>query len=116
MKKLIFVAALAIAACTPGGGTTTISVASVQQALKNACNYELLASTAAADLAALVPTLGPGVVTAAMVADAICKQVNAIPVPAPAIGRMGVPVHGGFLSAGAPILVNGVPVHGASLK
>lgn len=108
--------------CTSTGGITTPSVASVQQALVYACGYELLASTAAADIAAVASTLVPGasgvVVTASMVAAAICAAVKPAPTPAGAsASRPGFPVvHGGFVAAGEPVKVNGVLVHGAFVK
>lgn len=50
-------------------------VAEVQAALKQACGFELIASTAAQQIAALFNI--PGIATAADVAHAICSQVNA---------------------------------------
>lgn len=98
--------ALMIAGCTATGGFAPPSVESVQQALKNACGYELLVSTAATDIAAIVPTLGPGVVTASIIAGAICKA--AVP-PAASAGRPAAP-RGAYLAV--PVTVNGVAVHG----
>lgn len=120
MKRFITIGILALAGCTATGGTAPISVTSVQQALLNACGYELLASTAATDIAAVTATLVPGagaaVVTASMVASAICSAVKPAPVPTASAARPGLVVHGGFVGAGQPVNVNGVMVHGAFVR
>lgn len=104
--------------CTATGGNAPLSIQSVQQALTNACGYELLASTAAADIAAvastLLPASGIAVATASAVASAICaaaKQAHAPSVPHPSAFAPR-----GAFAVGAPLMVNGVPVHGAYAK
>lgn len=110
---LLAASCLAVSGCTSSGGSAPISVASVQQALVNACGYELLASTAATDIAAIASSLVPGgsaaVVTASMIANAICKVAVTPVAPAARLGARGAMI-------AQPIIVNGVAVHGGFVK
>lgn len=77
MFKIFFVGPLLALALMVSGCQNTSSniVAEVQAALKQACGFELIGSTIAQQIAALLGI--PGISTAADVAHAICQQVNA---------------------------------------
>lgn len=86
---------LALGACTASGLFAPVSVASVEQALKNACQLELPISTAANDIAALLVVLAPVEQTAANIAGMICTAVAALPqVPTATLAPTAVVVKG----------------------
>lgn len=78
IKRMLMMVALTlaipIAACNQAG--TGVDVSSVQNALRQACGFELVASTAAATIAALLGI--PGIKTATDIAHAVCEQVNSM--------------------------------------
>jgi hypothetical protein len=91
----------ALSGCNQAGGG--IDIASVQNALKTACGFELIASTAAQTIASLTGL--PGMTTAAAIADAICHQVNA------------TTAHRGTVAGQADtVYVQGVPVTGRHVR
>jgi len=111
MTKIIFKPLLAVGlllggctlgSCTSAGALTTLTVASFEQALKNACQLELPVATAAADVAAFVPVIGSIVGGVAALANEVCTAVAALP---PAVGYAA--------GVGAPVtvIVRGVPIH-----
>ncbi len=98
-KYLVVLCLLALGGCNSASNNTTL--AAVQAALKSACGFELLASTAAQTIASMLGL--PGVKTAADIADAICAKVNKAP-PAITVGGEMV------------VVVQGVPVQGHRVR
>jgi hypothetical protein len=107
MRKFMLGAAMAasVAGCATVGGVSTISAAAVQADAASICNWEPAAADIATVVASLTGTGGAVVVTANMVAQAICNAVKATAAPASARLR-ATPLP-------AAVYVNGVLVHRA---
>ena len=96
MTRIILLAiAAALVGCAQGDGTP-VTVGSVQRAIRQQCGYELLASTARKDIAALVAALGLDHPTAEILSDGICANAQAPNAPTPLIVN-GTVIRGGFI-------------------
>lgn len=107
IKRMLMMVALSlaipIAACNQAG--TGVDVSSVQNALRQACGFELVASTAAATIAALLGI--PGIKTATDIAHAVCEQVNS---------TMLANRRGAVAGQNVTVIVQGVAVYGKYVR
>ncbi len=99
-------ASLAISGCATVGGVSTLSTAAVQADAATLCGWEPVADDVATVAASLAGAGGAVVVTANMVATAIC---NAVKASTQASARLR-----GTFGAPPAVYVNGVLVHRAS--